>query len=498
MNPFEFSDRTLEDLERVQGARGAGRGKIDRRGVRKMSLSLGMMIRAPHELAFASAGRITDSLSAAKAGSRAQRNATALRMIDRTVKRSPQVVVKITSRLHGSPSTLGAFTYVSRLGMSDKEPIDLATSEAKTLTDARDMMALAREWEAWEQSDEARRKGATAIAMVFSMPPGTDPEKVRQAVREFAESDMANRRWVMALHTDEDHPHVHLIIAGRDNDGRRFNPNREFLQHCRDRFAENLRALGVEADATKRVTRGYPPKRDATPVLKMRERGLTPDADARKMAALRRDGPEAEVHFAEREQARSKTAANAAVVREVYVRAIDELEAHGGPEQIERARALRLFVESMPEPINARDEIIERLKTGSVLPDRYAIDPELEKLKARGQGRGDDQRQVALDRLAAATGKVKALSAELRKQGADRKEDGRVVAPDERVKALKDHLAAERKSAAREPGPRSEASMRLEQKVREMERYIRDRERERQQDRDRHKDKDKDRGGPTR
>lgn len=494
MNPFEFSDRTLEDLERVQGARGAGRGKVDRRGIRKMSLSLGMMIRAPHELAFAGAGRVADRLSGATAGSRAQRNAAALRTIDRTAKRSPQVVVKITSRLHGAPSTLGAFTYVSRLGMSDKEPIDLVTSEGKTLTDARDMMALAREWQAWEQSDEARRKGATAIAMVFSMPPGTDPEKVREAVREFAESDMANRRWVMALHTDEDHPHVHLIIAGRDNDGRRFNPNRDFLQHCRDRFAENLRALGVEADATKRVTRGYPPKRDATPVLKMRERGLTPNSDARKMAALRRDGPEAEVHLAEREQARSKTAANVTLVREVYVRAIDELEAHGGAEQIGRARALRLFVDSMPEPINARDEIIERLKTGSALPGSYAIDRELEKLKARVQGRGDDQRQVGLDRLAAATGKVKALSAELKKQSATKKEDGRAIAPDERVKALKNHLAAERKSAPREPGPRSEASIRLEQKVREMERYIRDRELER----DRSRDKDKDRGGPAR
>src|SRR3546814_10714578 len=72
------------------------------------------------------------------------------------------------------------------------------------------MLLLAREWQQWEQADEARRKGATAIAMVFSMPPGTDPELVREAVRELAESDMANRRWVMALHTDEAHPHVHL------------------------------------------------------------------------------------------------------------------------------------------------------------------------------------------------------------------------------------------------------------------------------------------------
>ena len=97
------------------------------------------------------------------------------------------------------------------------------------------------------------------------MPPGTDPEKVRDAVRELTENDMANRRWVMALHTDQDHPHVHLLIAGRDNDGRRFNPNREFLQHCRERFAENLRARGIEADATPRKARGYPPKTAPTP-----------------------------------------------------------------------------------------------------------------------------------------------------------------------------------------------------------------------------------------
>src|SRR3546814_15381881 len=110
--------------------------------------------------------------------------------------------------------------------------------------------------------------------MVFSMPPGTDPELVREAVRELAESDMANRRWVMALHTDEAHPHVHLIIAGRDNDGRRFNPDRAFLQHCRERFAENLSARGIDAEAHKSQPPGYPP--NSTPPLSPTNRGRGP------------------------------------------------------------------------------------------------------------------------------------------------------------------------------------------------------------------------------
>jgi hypothetical protein len=32
---------------------------------------------------------------------------------------------------------------------------------------------------------------------------------------------------VAALHVDRDHPHVHLTIARRDHDGRRFHPNRD-------------------------------------------------------------------------------------------------------------------------------------------------------------------------------------------------------------------------------------------------------------------------------
>ena len=343
MNPFEFSERTLEDLERVQGPRGTGRGKIDRRGNRQLERALGSMLRTPAELTFSGVGRVSDALRHRIHDSHSARSAQALQRLERTAKRAPQVVVKITSRIHGAASTVGAFTYAGRIGMSDKEPIGVETSEGKQLMSAQEMMVLAREWQQWEQSDEARRKGATAIAMVFSMPPGTDPEAVRDAVRDFAENDMANRRWVMALHTDEAHPHVHLLIAGRDNDGRRFNPNREFLQHCRERFAENLRERGIEADASIRMSRGYPPKQDPTPVLKMRERGAEPQADKGRAAMIEGKSAEAEQRLGEREKARSKTAENHATVREVYDRAIAELAGHGGAAEAERAKALRVL-----------------------------------------------------------------------------------------------------------------------------------------------------------
>lgn len=487
MNGFEFSDQTLEDLERVQGARGAGRGKVDHRGNRALARDLGSLMRAPGQL-----------LSVAARGasrSRENRNARAFEQLGRTAKGAPQVVVKITSRIHGAASTVGAFTYAGRIGMSDQEPIGIETSEGKELMSAHDMMLLAREWQQWETADEARRNGATAIAMVFSMPPGTDPEKVREAVRDFAETDLSNRRWVMALHTDEAHPHVHLIIAGRDNDGRRFNPNREFLQQCRERFAENLRDRGVEADATIRMARGYPPKQDPTPVLKMRERGAEPDADKGRLAMIAPQSPATEQRLEERERARSKTVENHASVREVYARAAAELEAHGGAAEADRAKAIRSFVDAMPVPATARAEIIERLRTGDALPKEYAQDRELERLKVRVQQRDADQRTAALDRIERATGKIKSVSAEL-KAGDNKAGAG------EGEPTVFDRIRAKSVELKNESAPPdlalAGARERLQAMQRKMDQTIKDRAQIKDRDRTQERNRDPDREGPSR
>lgn len=499
MNPFEFSERTLEDLERVQGPRGTGRGKIDRRGNRRLERALGSMLRTPAELTFSGVGRVSDALRHRIADSHSARSAQALQRLDRTAKRAPQVVVKITSRIHGAASTLGAFTYVGRIGMSDKEPLGVETSEGKQLMSAQEMMVLAREWQQWEQSDEARRKGATAIAMVFSMPPGTDPEAVRDAVRDFAENDMANRRWVMALHTDEAHPHVHLVIAGRDNDGRRFNPNREFLQHCRERFAENLRERGIEADATIRMTRGYPAKQDPTPVLKMRERGAEPEADKGRADMLAPSSDAAEKRLADRERERSATVENHAAVREVYARAIAELEAHGGVDEAERAKALRSFVDGMEAPKNARAEIIERLKSGDALPKEFEKDADLERLKSRVQNREADQRADALDRIKRATGKVKDVSAELK--GKDAKAGAGDSEPSvfDRIRAK----TAELRDGPSSPDAGADRSLasardRLQAIQRDLDKAIKDRAQNRDRDRSQDRNRDRDKEGPGR
>jgi type IV secretory pathway VirD2 relaxase len=92
---------------------------------------------------------------------------------------------------------------------------------------------------------------------MFSMPPGTRPEKVLSAVQNFCREEFAlKHRYVMALHTDEPHPHAHVIVKSIGDDGRRLNIKKATLREWRVKFAAHLRELGVAANATPRRFRG--------------------------------------------------------------------------------------------------------------------------------------------------------------------------------------------------------------------------------------------------
>lgn len=89
------------------------------------------------------------------------------------------------------------------------------------------------------------------------MPPGTPPQKVLSAVRNFAREEFyGQHRYAMVLHTDEPHPHVHLVLKGVSGQGVRLNIRKATLRHWRSQFASHLRHLGVAANATERAVRG--------------------------------------------------------------------------------------------------------------------------------------------------------------------------------------------------------------------------------------------------
>ncbi|MBK6674862.1 MAG: relaxase/mobilization nuclease domain-containing protein [Proteobacteria bacterium] len=83
------------------------------------------------------------------------------------------------------------------------------------------------------------------------MPAGTNLERVLSATQKLCREEFAlKHRYVMALHTDEPHPHVHVVLKAVSEQGRRLNIKKATLQEWRAKFAANLREQGVAANAT--------------------------------------------------------------------------------------------------------------------------------------------------------------------------------------------------------------------------------------------------------
>jgi hypothetical protein len=93
--------------------------------------------------------------------------------------------------------------------------------------------------------------------LIFSMPPGTSPSGVLAAVRNFAREEFAlKHRYAFALHTDEPHPHVHVVVKAMGEHGQRLNIRKATLREWRTEFARHLRDQGIAANATPRYVRG--------------------------------------------------------------------------------------------------------------------------------------------------------------------------------------------------------------------------------------------------
>jgi hypothetical protein len=89
------------------------------------------------------------------------------------------------------------------------------------------------------------------------MPSKTPPARLLAASRDFAREEFAlKHRYAMVLHTDQAHPHVHLVVSAHDSEDHRLNINKAHLRRWREQFARHLRNHGVEANATPAQLRG--------------------------------------------------------------------------------------------------------------------------------------------------------------------------------------------------------------------------------------------------
>jgi hypothetical protein len=214
--------------------------------------------------------------------------------------------------------------------------------------------------------DEYRRHTPRAVAtgrkppklvhnLVFSMPKGTPPDKLYAAVRTFATQKFAlQHRYAMTLHTDQAHPHVHVVVKALSEQGGRLNIRKATLREWRRDFARYLRDLGIEANATERAVRGETKPQKSTGIHRAMLRGDSTHWRER-------------AHSVARELARGGLAIEPGrqqivETRREVLRGLNAMaDILDGQGQRELAAGVRRFVDRMPPPWTERQGIANQL-----------------------------------------------------------------------------------------------------------------------------------------
>jgi relaxase-like protein len=182
-------------------------------------------------------------------------------LIDRTVRRTPEVMIKVLAKdSNNLRSVARHLNYIGRYG-----DLELETDDGDRLQSRHAGQGLVADWDL--DLDQDRRDTRLAAGagrapklvhkIMLSMPPGTPAKGVLQAARNFAREEFAlKHRYALALHTDEPHPHVHLVVKAVSENGQRLNIRKATLREWRREFAQHLRDQGIAANATERAVRG--------------------------------------------------------------------------------------------------------------------------------------------------------------------------------------------------------------------------------------------------
>jgi hypothetical protein len=199
--------------------------------------------------------------------------------ISLTVRRAPEVMVKVLNRGGQDLKSVGRhLSYLNRGG-----ELAILTDDGEWLKGEGVESDLVSDWDLELEEDRRRSKlgpredrapPKMVHKLLFSMPPGTPPRKVLDAVRNFAREEFALQyRYAMVLHTDEPHPHVHMVVKATSEQGKRLNIRKATLRHWRSSFAQHLRSLDVPANATQRYVRGQTSPRKSDGIYRASLRG---------------------------------------------------------------------------------------------------------------------------------------------------------------------------------------------------------------------------------
>jgi hypothetical protein len=299
---------------------------------------------------------LLDIFSAGRAGtqSRLHFSLAQVEQIARTVRRTPEVMVKVTGGGASSGAVSAHFGYISRHGELEIETDEgerIPKEAQKEFLEDWHLELTAGQYRAARDGKQEARKVKLVHKIVLSMPAPTPPEKVLAAARTFAREKFAlQHRYAMVLHTDQPHPHVHMVVKAEGEHGRRLHIDKEMLREWREDFARMMREQGVAANATPRVARGRNKGATNDPIYRAQRRGASSALRSQVMSVadeLNRTGTV-------RDPGRRKLVETRKAIVNGWMQAADILDGQG---EISLAGDVRYFAKHLPPVLTDRERI---------------------------------------------------------------------------------------------------------------------------------------------
>lgn len=196
-------------------------------------------------------------------GGRLSLGSDEIAQVQRTVSRTPEVMVKVSGGARDIGGVEAHLRYISRHGKlpleTDEGLVQQGRGAAREIVTDWQLELCRGQYKPKRAQGQKDTRTKLVHNIVLSMPAGTPPEKVLAAARVFARENFALQyRYAMVLHTDQPHPHAHLVVKCEHEfePGKRLYIRKDTLRQWREQFAALMREQGVAANATPRQVRG--------------------------------------------------------------------------------------------------------------------------------------------------------------------------------------------------------------------------------------------------
>lgn len=146
--------------------------------------------------------------------------------------------------------------YVARHGK-----IELQDQDGHVFFDKAAYRQKLYDWKILSSMGEGESKKGHVRRIILSMPQGTDIEKFKAGCNDWAKEMLSGFDYLIAFHTAENdakttQPHCHILLRTLNKEGKRFHLDNGEFQAFREHFASCLIRHGIEANATRRWSRG--------------------------------------------------------------------------------------------------------------------------------------------------------------------------------------------------------------------------------------------------